>query len=135
MRRTAEVAALLSDAGLVTLVSLVSPYGIDRDNARAIHEAAGLAFLEVHVDYMSGAVRAPRSQGPLPPRAPRGAQGLTGVDAPYEPPPQPDLRVGPEGESVASSVDRVLAAIAVMAGHAGPSMAVPAARATRQALP
>src|ERR671938_1608059 len=44
VRRAAEVAALFADAGVVALVSLVSPYAADRDRARAAHERAGLPF-------------------------------------------------------------------------------------------
>src|SRR5919197_16181 len=50
VRRTAEVARLFADAGVVALVSLVSPYAEDRGRARAMHEAAGLPFIEVWVD-------------------------------------------------------------------------------------
>src|SRR5919202_3712458 len=49
VRRTAEAAALLADAGVVALVSLVSPFRADRAVARAVHGRRGLAFLEVWV--------------------------------------------------------------------------------------
>src|ERR671933_970540 len=49
VRRTAEVAALLADAGVVAIAALVSPYVADRDAARAVHEHRGLPFLEIHV--------------------------------------------------------------------------------------
>src|ERR687891_1150702 len=49
VRRTAEVSALLADAGVVVLVALVSPYRADRDRARAVHAERGLPFLEIHV--------------------------------------------------------------------------------------
>src|SRR5215213_7467935 len=49
VRRTAEVAALLADAGVVALVALVSPFAADRDAARAAHDRRELPFLEVHV--------------------------------------------------------------------------------------
>jgi bifunctional enzyme CysN/CysC len=112
VRRTAEVAALLCDAGLVTFVSLVSPYAEDRARARSIHGAAGLVFLEVHV-ATSLAQCERRDPKQLYRRARRGElSGLTGVDAPYEPPAEPELTVGGDGESVARSVERILAAIA-----------------------
>ena len=47
VRRTAEVSALLADAGVVVLVALVSPYRADREAARAAHDRRGLPFLEV----------------------------------------------------------------------------------------
>ena len=50
VRRVAEVAKLMADAGVVVLVSLVSPYRADRDAARAIHAEAGLPFFEIFVD-------------------------------------------------------------------------------------
>ena len=50
VRRVGEVARLFADAGLVAVVSLVSPYRADRDRVRAAHEAAGLRFVEVFVD-------------------------------------------------------------------------------------
>src|ERR671933_1673419 len=49
VRRTAEAAALLADAGVVALAALVSPYRADRAVARAVHGRRGLAFLEVWV--------------------------------------------------------------------------------------
>jgi bifunctional enzyme CysN/CysC len=112
VRRTAEVAALLCDAGLVTLVSLVSPYAADRALARAIHGTAGLAFIEVHVATSLARCES-RDPKELYRRARRGElTGLTGVDAPYEPPAEAELAVGHDGESVARSVERVLAGIA-----------------------
>lgn len=50
VRRTAHATRLLADAGIVVLVSLVSPYREDRLQARTLHEEADLAFIEVHVD-------------------------------------------------------------------------------------
>ena len=50
VRRIGEVAVLMADAGLVVLVPVISPYRIDRDRARAAHEASGLRFVEVFVD-------------------------------------------------------------------------------------
>ena len=49
VRRTAEVAALMADAGVVALASLVSPFAADRAAARAVHDRVGLRFLEVWV--------------------------------------------------------------------------------------
>ena len=49
VRRAAAAAALLAQAGLVVLVALISPMAADRLAARAAHEAAGEAFVEVHV--------------------------------------------------------------------------------------
>ena len=86
VRRTAEVSALLADAGVVVLVALVSPYRADRDAARAVHEARGLPFLEVHVATSLEECERRDPKG-LYARARAGEiTGLTGVDEPYEPP-------------------------------------------------
>merc|ERR1719387_995115 len=86
VRRASEVAQLFSDAGVITVVSLISPYRKDRDAARAAHAKRGIPFLEVFMDVPLSVVKA---------RDPKGlyakvAQGLiknfTGIDAPYEAP-------------------------------------------------
>ena len=65
VRRIGEVARLMADAGLVTLVPVVSPYRADRDRVREAHAAADLPFVEVFVDTPARAVRAARPEGPV----------------------------------------------------------------------
>ena len=109
VRRTAEVSALLADAGVVVLVALVSPYRADRAAARAAHDRRGLPFLEVHVATTLEECERRDPKG-LYARARAGElSGMTGVDDPYEPPESPDVVVG--GESLEESVARVLAAL------------------------
>ncbi len=111
VRRTAEVSALLADAGVVVLVALVSPYRADRAAARAAHEARGLPFLEVHVATTLEECEARDPKG-LYARARSGElRGLTGVDDPYEPPEDAELVVGGGGEPTAVAIARVLAAL------------------------
>jgi adenylyl-sulfate kinase len=50
VRRVGELACLFSDAGIITIVSLVSPYRADRDLARKRHEDQGIKFLELFMD-------------------------------------------------------------------------------------
>jgi bifunctional enzyme CysN/CysC len=96
MRRAGEVAALFADAGVVALVSLVSPFAADRDRAREAHERAGLPFAEVYVSTPPEECERRDPKG-LWARARAGEiKGFTGVDDPYEPPANPDLTVGPE---------------------------------------
>jgi bifunctional enzyme CysN/CysC len=111
VRRTAEVAALIADAGVVALAALVSPYKADRDAARAAHDRHGLPFLEVHVATTLDECERRDPKG-LYARARAGElAGLTGVGAPYEPPEQPDLRVEP-GEPLEAAAERLLALLA-----------------------
>jgi bifunctional enzyme CysN/CysC len=108
VRRTAEVAALLADAGVVALVALVSPYAADRDAARAVHDHRDLPFVEVHVATTLAECEARDPKG-LYARARAGElPGLTGVDAPYEPPASPELRVDP-ALALDEAVDRLIA--------------------------
>jgi bifunctional enzyme CysN/CysC len=108
VRRTAEVAALIADAGVVALAALVSPYVADRDAARTVHGHRGIAFLEIHVATSLAECERRDPKG-LYARARAGElDGLTGVGAPYEPPESPDLRLVPD-EPLDAAVDRVVA--------------------------
>jgi bifunctional enzyme CysN/CysC len=111
VRRTAEVAALLTDSGVVVLCALVSPYRADRAAARAAHDRRGLPFLEVHVATSLEECEARDPKG-LYARARAGElRGMTGVDDPYEPPESPDVVVGGGGEALEDAVARVLGAL------------------------
>src|SRR5919108_5138675 len=110
VRRTAEVSALLADAGVVVLVALVSPYRADRAAARAAHERRELPFLEVHVATPLEECERRDPKG-LYARARAGElKHLTGVDDPYEPPDAPDVVVE-GGEPLEEAVARVLRAL------------------------
>jgi adenylyl-sulfate kinase len=110
VRRTAEVSALLADAGVVVLVALVSPYRADRDAARAVHSERGLPFLEVHVATPLEECERRDPKG-LYARARAGEiSGLTGVDDPYEPPVAAEVVVG-AGEPLDAAVAAVLGAL------------------------
>jgi bifunctional enzyme CysN/CysC len=102
IRRTAEIAALMADAGLVVLVSLISPYRADREQAKDIIGAH--RFREL---YVSTPLEVCES------RDPKGLYGkarlgeipnFTGVNAPYEEPLRPDAVL--EG---AQSLDKAVA--------------------------
>jgi adenylyl-sulfate kinase len=110
VRRTAEVSALLADAGVVVLVALVSPYRADREGARAAHARRGLPFLEVWVATSLEECERRDPKG-LYARARAGElTGLTGVDDPYETPESPDVVVRGD-EPVEDAVARVLGAL------------------------
>jgi bifunctional enzyme CysN/CysC len=89
MRRVAEIARLLADAGLIVVVSLISPFVRERAMAREI--VGEMEFLEVFVDAPLAVCEA-RDPKHLYAKARSGAiVNFTGIDAPYEPPPEPDL--------------------------------------------
>src|SRR3954451_11819778 len=98
IRRTAHVARMLADAGVIALVSLVSPLAADRDRARALHAADGLPFLEIWVSTPLEVCERRDPKG-LYARARRGdLPNLTGIGAPYEQPAAPDLTVTADRE-------------------------------------
>lgn len=112
VRRAGEVARMLSDAGVVTFVPVISPFAADRARVAAAHRAAGVAFLEVHVDTPLAVCEARDPKG-LYARARAGEiTGFTGLDAPYEVPTSPDLRLTPEDGTAREAAMRILALLA-----------------------
>ena len=117
VRRTAHAAALLAEAGVVALVSLVSPYAADRASARSVHAERGLAFAEVWVATPLEECERRDPKG-LYARARAGAlPGLTGVGAPYEEPDAADLVLHPEQGGSEAAADRVEALVFELAGR------------------
>jgi adenylylsulfate kinase len=91
IRRISEVAKLFADAGVITMTSFISPYRKDRDNARQLHEQAGLPFIEV---YLATPLEVCEQRDPkgLYKKARAGEiKNFTGIDDPYEPPLRPEL--------------------------------------------
>jgi bifunctional enzyme CysN/CysC len=108
IRRVGHLTRLLADAGVVALASLVSPLKSDREIARALNEAAKLPFLEVYV-ATSLAECEKRDPKGLYARARSGQlSGMTGVDAPYEPPENPDLILDTTSASIDDLAGRVI---------------------------
>ena len=94
IRRVGAVAELFASAGLVTLTAFISPYRRDRDAVRKMVEGrGGSTFVEVLVDAPLEVCEARDPKG-LYKKARQGElKGMTGIDAPYEPPLQPELRL------------------------------------------
>lgn len=111
IRRVAEVAKLMVDAGLIVITAFISPFRSERELAR--HLMAEGEFLEVHVDAPL-ALAEQRDVKGLYRKARRGEiKGFTGIDAPYEAPEKPELRIDTsqgEPEDAASAVHRLLLA-------------------------
>jgi adenylyl-sulfate kinase len=110
VRRVAEVALLFADAGLIALASLISPYAKGRGRARALHEQAGVRFVEVYLSTPVS-VCAQRDPKGFYARASEGEMtSFTGLDHPYEPPTEPDVVVG-HHLPLEEAVEAVLAAL------------------------
>jgi bifunctional enzyme CysN/CysC len=103
IRRVAEVARLMVDAGLMVLVSFISPFRAERRMAREMMGEG--EFVEVFVDtpFEECAKRDPKG---LYARALGGEiKNFTGVDSPYEVPENPDIRLKTTGRSPEEMVD------------------------------
>jgi len=106
IRRTAEVAKLFVDAGVIAICGLISPYRRDREAARALFEPG--EFVEVFVDCPVEVCKARDPKG-LYRRALAGEiKGFTGIDDPYEPPHDPDVVVKTDRTSIQACVKAIL---------------------------
>ena len=99
----------MADAGLVALVPLVSPYRADRDAVRALHEAAGLRFVEVFVDTPIELCEQRDPKGLYAKARAGELQGFTGIDDPYEAPEHPELVLRPDDGDPGAMAALVLA--------------------------
>jgi bifunctional enzyme CysN/CysC len=106
VRRTAEVAALMADAGLVVLVALISPYRAERRLAREL--IGDSAFVEVFVDTPLADAEARDRKG-LYSKARRGElPHFTGVNDPYERPEAPDVHIRTPDQTPEEAADAVI---------------------------
>jgi len=109
IRRIAEVARLMTDAGLIVLVSFISPFRSERRMARELF-APG-EFLEVFVDAPLAECERRDPKG-LYAKARRGElKNFTGIDSAYERPETPELTVDTQQWSPVECVDRIAARI------------------------
>lgn len=108
VRRVAEVARLMADAGLIVVVALISPYRQERRMARALVQTGKIDFIEVFVDTPL-AVAEQRDPKGLYRKARHGElANFTGIDAPYEVPEAPELRLDAAAATPESSTEALL---------------------------
>jgi bifunctional enzyme CysN/CysC len=106
IRRIAEVAKLMVDAGLIVLVSFISPFFADREMARSLF--ADGEFVEVFVDTPFDEC-ARRDVKGLYAKALRGElKNFTGFDSPYEPPQHPEVHLLTAQDSPEKCVELLL---------------------------
>lgn len=95
VRRVAHVARLFADAGVVSIVPLISPYRAARHLARRLHDAAELRFVEVFVDTPLEICELRDPKGLYAKARAGEITGMTGIDDPYEAPEAPEFRFVP----------------------------------------
>lgn len=107
IRRVAEVARLMMDAGLIVIVALISPFRVERDAAR--NTIGSDRFIEVYIDTPL-AVAEQRDVKGLYKKARNGEiENFTGIASPYEIPLTPTLIISTVNESPQQSAAKVLA--------------------------
>jgi bifunctional enzyme CysN/CysC len=106
IRRVSNVARLMTDAGLIVLVSFISPFRAERQMARSL--MAEGEFIEIHVDTPL-AVAEQRDVKGLYKKARAGEiRNFTGIDSPYEPPLNPELRLDTVGRTPEEAAEEIL---------------------------
>ncbi len=106
IRRVAEVGKLMTDAGLIVLVSFISPFRSERRMARELMPAG--KFLEVHIDAPLAVVERRDPKG-LYKKARRGEiKHFTGIDSPYEAPENPELHIDTTKLSAEAAAERIV---------------------------
>ena len=106
MRRVAEVARLFVDAGLIVLVSLISPFRSEREFARS-RFAAG-EFIEVHVATPLAECERRDVKGLYGKARAGELADFTGIDSPYEAPEQPEIRLDTTAQTADATCERIV---------------------------
>jgi adenylylsulfate kinase len=111
IRRIGEVAKLFVDSGVIALSSFISPYAADRDQVRALHEEAGMDFIEVYVDCSLEAAESRDPKGLYKKARAGEIKNFTGIDDPYEAPPKPEIHLHSDRQTLAEEVDQILSVL------------------------
>ena len=106
IRRVAEVARLMTDAGLIVLVSFISPFRAERRMARELFGEG--EFIEVFVDVPLAVAEARDAKGLYRKARAGRIPNFTGIDSPYEAPEAPELHLHADRESAEAMALRVL---------------------------
>jgi len=105
IRRIAEVAKLMNDAGLIALTSFISPYEKDRENAR---EIIGESYIEIHVATPLEECERRDVKGLYAKARAGEIPAFTGVSSPYEEPVNPEMRIDTTNYSIEEAAELVI---------------------------
>lgn len=106
IRRIAEVANLMVDAGLVVLAAFVSPYKVDRENIRNIVGAED--FIEIFVNTPLEECERRDVKGLYAKARAGEILNFTGINAPYEAPEHPDIEIDTTQKTVDEAVSEIV---------------------------
>ncbi|MEL6323773.1 MAG: adenylyl-sulfate kinase, partial [Pseudomonadota bacterium] len=106
IRRVANVAKLMSDAGLITLVSFISPFRSERRMARNLMSDG--EYVEIFVDTPLGVAEERDVKGLYKKARAGEIKNFTGIDSPYEPPKSPDIRIDTTARSADEAAEDII---------------------------
>jgi len=107
LRRVGEVARLLVDAGILTIAAFISPYVEERNRIRGLFGEG--EFIETYVQCSLGVCEERDPKGLYKKARAGQVKEFTGISAPYEPPPTPEIVLPTDELSVVESVERIIA--------------------------
>ena len=105
IRRVGEVAKLMTDAGLIVITAFISPFRAERDMIRQMVQPG--EFFEVHIDTTLAEAEARDVKGLYKKARAGQLKNFTGIDSPYEPPENPEIRI----DTTAMTADEAAEAI------------------------
>lgn len=106
IRRIAETASLMIDAGLIVLAAFVSPYKKDRDKIKTI--VKDVNFVEIYINTSIEECERRDVKGLYKKARAGEIKDMTGISAPYEAPTHPDIQILTEKEAVGDAVKKIV---------------------------
>jgi bifunctional enzyme CysN/CysC len=106
IRRVAEVARLMTDAGLIVLVSFISPFRSERQLARSLLGPG--EFFEIFIDTALAVAEARDPKGLYRKARAGKIRNFTGIDSPYEPPETPEIRIDTARVSAEQAAEQII---------------------------
>ena len=106
IRRVGEVARLMADAGLIVLTAFISPFRAEREMVRGMIPDG--EFIEIFVDTPLAKAEERDTKGLYAKARAGELKNFTGIDSPYEPPQQPEIRIDTTSLSAEESADLIV---------------------------
>ena len=107
IRRVGEVAKLMTDAGLIVITAFISPFRAEREMVRQMMPPG--EFVEIHVDTPLAEAEARDVKGLYKKARVGQLKNFTGIDSPYEPPENPEIRIDTTAMSAEDAADAIIA--------------------------
>ena len=95
------------DSGVIVLSSFISPYLIDRQIVRELHQADNMPFVEIFVDCSLEAAEARDPKGLYKKARSGKIKNFTGIDDPYEAPMAPEVHLHTDQQSLEEEVEHL----------------------------